>query len=331
MDHLAQNHLPSRPADLLRPALAARDEYQDGEAFDAVASYAERITAAWQKAVASIIETGRLLNQAKDDDLPHGAFLAMVRKLPFRSRTAERLMKIAKHPALSNPTHVSTLPACWGTLYELSRIDAEDMRRLVARGKIHADMTRQEAIVLTKPDSGHDYYTPDAVTAASRQAMGGLDLDPASCPLANDGDADHAGVQAARYFTRDQDGLTKKWFGRVWCNPPFGDWKQWVPKILAEVDSGRVQQICVLMPARSISDTYPYQLTKTADAILVPDGRIQFWGPRAASGDPDASHPLIYIGHRRREFKRAFAEFGCVFFGDTDDVSQRVCKGINGA
>jgi hypothetical protein len=38
--------------------------------------------------------------------------------LPFNERTAERLMKIAGHPVLTNTSH---LPTSWTTLYELSK------------------------------------------------------------------------------------------------------------------------------------------------------------------------------------------------------------------
>ena len=43
--------------------------------------------------------------------------------LPFNERTAERLIKIAKHPVLTDPTHLmsSILPTAWTTLYELSK------------------------------------------------------------------------------------------------------------------------------------------------------------------------------------------------------------------
>jgi hypothetical protein len=52
-----------------------------------------------------------------------GTFISMIRSddaLPFNERTAQRLMKIAEHPVLTNTTHESHLPTSWTTLYELS-------------------------------------------------------------------------------------------------------------------------------------------------------------------------------------------------------------------
>ena len=64
--------------------------------------FAELITASWRKAVTSIIETGRLLIQAKAK-LDHGEFLRMFSNrlvqgsVPFGPRTAEMLMTIARN------------------------------------------------------------------------------------------------------------------------------------------------------------------------------------------------------------------------------------------
>jgi hypothetical protein len=80
-----------------------------------------QISAAWQKGVASIIETGKLLCAAKKD-VAHGEWLKMFageKRLPFGDETARRLMVIAIHPILSNPTYRWDLPPSWRALYEL--------------------------------------------------------------------------------------------------------------------------------------------------------------------------------------------------------------------
>src|SRR5580658_8460986 len=64
--------------------------------------WAARISAAWQQSVTSIIETGRLLTEAKAA-LDHGEWLPMVESdLPFQRNTAQRLMKIAADSRLAN-------------------------------------------------------------------------------------------------------------------------------------------------------------------------------------------------------------------------------------
>lgn len=113
---------------------------------DSPAEWAQRISAAYRQCVEDFIETGRLLIAAKEA-LPHGEFTPMIEtQLPFGERTAQRLMAIAEHPWLSNPTHASLLPADWTAVYELSRLTPEALQARVADGTIRPDMARGEAI-----------------------------------------------------------------------------------------------------------------------------------------------------------------------------------------
>ena len=61
----------------------------------------------------------------------------------------------------------------------------------------------------------NEWYTPSKYIEAARTVMGSIDLDPASCELAQET------VQAGQYFTIDDSGLTKEWRGNVWLNPPY--------------------------------------------------------------------------------------------------------------
>lgn len=111
-------------------------------------AWAGAITASWQKAVESIIQTGRLLIESKAA-LRHGEWGRMVcRRLPFGERTAQVLMAIAEHPVLSNPNHAAVLPACWTTLAELAQLPPPDLEALIADRRIRSDMQRKDAAAL---------------------------------------------------------------------------------------------------------------------------------------------------------------------------------------
>lgn len=154
-----------------------------------VDAWARRIGGAWQKSIDAIFETGRLIAEAKAA-LPHGAFTVMVEtKLPFGARAAQRLMAISADEKLTNPTHVSHLPASWGTLYELTKLDTETFQRRIKEGTIRPDMQRREvdtngarSIMASReqPKESLDYFPtpPFATRALMNDVLPHLGIDP---------------------------------------------------------------------------------------------------------------------------------------------------------
>lgn len=76
------------------------------------------------------------------------------------------------------------------------------------------------------------------VWCRSKAAVDEWDLDVAAC------DESHL---ASKFFKKADDGLTKQWRGRVWCNPPFSDIGPWVQK--AWDSSLYCEAIAMLLPA----------------------------------------------------------------------------------
>jgi hypothetical protein len=108
--------------------------------------FSDRIHAALRKGVEGILETGRLLIEAKAQ-VERGAFEAMVlEKLPFKLFTARRLMAIARNPLLS--AHVRALPPSWRTLYDLTRLTDDTLRARLADGTITPKMERSDVVML---------------------------------------------------------------------------------------------------------------------------------------------------------------------------------------
>jgi len=114
-------------------------------------SYVRDINVAWRKAVDSIIETGRILLEAKEGPyrLKHGAFQAMVRTaLPFNESTARKLMAIARHPVLSNRSHGNVLPPSYGTLYALTKVPDHKLLASIRDGTINPKLERRDVAAL---------------------------------------------------------------------------------------------------------------------------------------------------------------------------------------
>lgn len=95
-----------------------------------------------------------------------------------------------------------------------------------------------------------------------------FDLDPAS---------DESNHKAPAFFTKEDDGLSKYWFWKVWLNPPYGRWlKDWVKKCFVERE--RALLICLLIPARTdTSYFHDYIYNKPWVEIRFIRGRLKFW------------------------------------------------------
>jgi N6-adenosine-specific RNA methylase IME4 len=109
--------------------------------------WADRIARAWLISLGAIIETGRLLVEAKEgpDRLRHGEFIAMVNAdLPFGRRTASMLMAVARDPRITNGNHGSHLPISWRTLYELTKLSDDDFNAKLIDGTINPEMERKD-------------------------------------------------------------------------------------------------------------------------------------------------------------------------------------------
>jgi hypothetical protein len=111
-------------------------------------SHAKRINESWQKGVEAIINTGRMLIEAKAE-LPHGEFTTMVQlKLNFDPDTAQRLMKIAGDEVLSNTAHARYLPSSWMTLYELTKLPSDTLKTALAEGTVNPKTQRKDVAAM---------------------------------------------------------------------------------------------------------------------------------------------------------------------------------------
>jgi len=110
--------------------------------------------------------------------------------------------------------------------------------------------------VLTSSNS-FEWYTPVGIIDRVRTFYNGqIDLDPASCQVAQDM------IKATHYYTASDNGLLKPWHGNVWCNPPYGKHTaSFVDKALYEYATGTVTQCLLLLKAATDTQwfTPPFQ------------------------------------------------------------------------
>jgi phage N-6-adenine-methyltransferase len=89
-------------------------------------------------------------------------------------------------------------------------------------------------------DHVDDRATPSEDFAAWSERFGGFTLDVAAAPH---------NAKCERFYTREDDGLTRPWSGRVWCNPPYSNLGAWVSKAWSEWGKPRTELIAMLVPA----------------------------------------------------------------------------------
>jgi hypothetical protein len=141
--------------------------------------------------------------------------------------------------------------------------------------------------------------------------MGGIDVDPASSPAANEV------VGASTFYTIDDDGLTQPWSGRVWLNPPYENklLEKFCAHLGREYSEGNVTAAIVL--TNNATETRWFQgLALHASAICFPAGRVSFWHPDKTTSTPPSGQAVLYLGDHPDTFAREFQHFGvCVRLG----------------
>lgn len=151
----------------------------------------------------------------------------------------------------------------------------------------------------------NEWYTPAVYLDAARGVLGGIDLDPASCPDGNEV------VRAARFYTIDDDGLAQPWKGRVWLNPPYGRLAgDFIARLVEEYTAGDVSGAVCLVNAHC-TDTRWFQ-SLWDHVLCFTDHRIDFAAGTAARSGSTHGSVFAYLGPDRGTFAAEFTRFGAV-------------------
>lgn len=160
------------------------------------------------------------------------------------------------------------------------------------------------AVQLIHQSKSVQWFTPAPYIEAARHVLGGIDLDPASCDEANQT------VCAVRFFTEREDGLRQAWYGRVFCNPPYGGAQAaFTRKAIEEHDACRMSAGISLVKAATDCRwfeplwTYPLCFVVTRIRFVAPSDVVN-------PNRPSIGSVFAYFGPEPRRFYAAFAQFG---------------------
>lgn len=156
-----------------------------------------------------------------------------------------------------------------------------------------------------------EWYTPARYVEAARETLGAIDLDPATCAKAQET------VKASKFYTRDDDGLSKQWKGRVWLNPPYGKRADgessagtWAKRLGELFDAGKVS--AAILCVNAFTDRSWFQ-PFWRRAICFSSHRVKFYRPVGDRPDsPVHGTAFVYFGREIDRFARAFADIGPV-------------------
>ena len=137
--------------------------------------------------------------------------------------------------------------------------------------------------------AGHDeWLTPKYIT----DQLGPFDLDPCSPGSRRPWDT-------AKYHLDETDnGLLAPWFGRVWCNPPYGrETFKWLKKLADHGDG------IALIFARTETNGFYDQVWQRADAVFFIKGRLKFCYVDGTEADC-ANAPSCLIAYGQQNVER---------------------------
>ncbi len=116
-------------------------------------------------------------------------------------------------------------------------------------------------------------------------SLGGFDLDPCT-PINRPWDT------AKNHYTKEDDGLLLPWFGRIWCNPPYGKYMGMFMEKMALHNNG-----IGLTFARTETRAFQNFVFPFAESILFIEGRIHFYDKNGNRSASNGGAPSVLISY----------------------------------
>ena len=96
-------------------------------------------------------------------------------------------------------------------------------------------------------------------------------------------------AKCENYFNKEDDGLSQNWYGSVFVNPPYGRAiGKWVEKAYKESLKECVNNVVMLIPARTDTIYWHDWIFPFAKEIMFIKGRLKFGGSKNSAPFPSA-------------------------------------------
>jgi len=118
---------------------------------------------------------------------------------------------------------------------------------------------------------------------------GGFDLDVC---------ATSSTAKCEKYFTAEDNALTKNWKGDCWMNPPYNDQETWLNYAWRMSHGMQASSVYCLIPARTDTKLFHDFIMKRAHAVYFIKGRINFQRPNRTH-NRSSTHPSMLVIFKR--------------------------------
>jgi len=191
----------------------------------------------------------------------------------------------------------------------------ESIKRAILREQQTQGITIGGDSVPTKPHvaqstGNNEWYTPDVFIEAVKGVMGNIDLDPASSDIANQT------VKAKTFFTKEEDGLSQPWTGRIFLNPPYAQplIQQFSDKLCSVWGAGKIKEAIILV--NNATETLWFQnIAVQASTVCFVRSRVRFLDIEGNPGAPLQGQAILYLGNKITPFYHHFNRFGVILKG----------------
>jgi hypothetical protein len=135
-----------------------------------------------------------------------------------------------------------------------------------------------------------EWLTPPEIL----NALGEFDLDPCS-PINRPWDT------AANHYTITDDGLSKPWRGRIWCNPPFGrEALKWLRRMVSHGNG------VALIPARTETAMFYETVWGVASGVLFLKHRPHFYYVDGSRAPFNSGAPIALVAYGKENLNALF-------------------------
>jgi len=296
----------------------------------------QAVEAVIEAGLRSFYVVGTALAHIRDNRLYHPAYTSFDRycteRWEMRSQSANRMIAAAATIVHLEPIG-STLPTSEHQVRSITQLDPDDQRAVwqeAVETAPNGKVTGAHVARIVRAMAGHDpddssmdvhyssatpeWYTPSHIIDHIVEFFDEIDLDPCSNSKTN------PNVPALAVYTESDDGLMQPWFGRVYCNPPYGSGiGRWIDKARNEYEASLnrpdedepemfvVESVIMLLPAR-VGSKWFRALRDYAVCFL--HGRLTFVGADTSSPFPSM---MVYLGDEVDRFARVMQPIGDVW------------------